>query len=112
MKSRSPGPTHVIEATAGRLRHFDWTPEDFGLKSSSKDSLLVSDPAESGAMIRQVFSGQPGPPRDIVLANAAAALWTAGHTESLREAAELAAEAIDSGKAKQLLERLAERTRR
>ena len=56
------GPTHVIEATAGRLHHFDWTPEDFGLKSSSKDSLLVSDPAESGAMIRQVFSGQPGPP--------------------------------------------------
>jgi len=106
------GPTRVVEAAAGRLRHFNWTPEDFGLTSSTKDSFLVSHPAESAAMIRAIFSGQPGPPRDIVLANAAAALWTAGRTKSLCEAAELAAEAIDSGKAAQLLQRLAERTRR
>jgi anthranilate phosphoribosyltransferase len=106
------GPTHVIEAADGRLRHFDWTPADFGLQSSTKESLLVNDPAESAAMILSIFSGLTGPPRDIVLSNSAAALYTAHHTTSLPAAVKLAAETIDSGKAKKLLQQLAERTHR
>jgi anthranilate phosphoribosyltransferase len=106
------GPTRVIEAADGRLRHFEWTPEDFGLNRSTKDALLVRDPAESAALITQILTGHPGPPRDIVLANSAAALWTANPVNSLRQCAELAAEAIDSGKARDLLKRLAERTQR
>jgi anthranilate phosphoribosyltransferase len=106
------GPTHVIEAADGRLAHYDWTPADFGLECSSKDPLLIRDAAESAALIRAILSGQPGPPRDIVLANASAALYTAGRTANLREGVALAAEAIDSGEARQLLERLAERSKR
>ncbi|MCC6123816.1 MAG: anthranilate phosphoribosyltransferase [Pirellulales bacterium] len=106
------GPTRVIEAASGRLRHFDWTPEDFGLQSSTRDSLLVNDPAESAALIAQILAGQTGPPRDIVLANAAAALWTVGRNPSLLRCTALAAETIDTGKARELLERLAERTQR
>jgi anthranilate phosphoribosyltransferase len=106
------GPTHVIEAADGRLRHYEWTPEDFGLKVSNKDTLLVRDPVESATLITQILAGRRGPPRDIVLANSAAALHTVNPTHSLRHCTELAAEAIDSGKAKDLLERLAERTQR
>ena len=62
-------------------------------------------------MIREILAGRRGPPRDIVVANAAAALWTARRSRSLTECAAQAAEAIDSGAARDLLARLVERTR-
>jgi anthranilate phosphoribosyltransferase len=105
------GPTHVIEASAGTLKHFDWTPEDFGLKPAGRDSMLVSGPEESAAMIRDILDNRPGPPRDIVVANAAAALWTAGRDPSPKTCAQLAAETIASGAARELLARLVELTR-
>jgi anthranilate phosphoribosyltransferase len=102
--------THVTEASGGRLREFEWNPSDFGLATSSRDHLLVYGPQESAAMIRNVLEGQPGPPRDVVVANAAAALWIVGRADSPAACARLAAEAIDSGQAKALLARLGERT--
>jgi anthranilate phosphoribosyltransferase len=104
------GPTRVIEAAEGQLHRFEWTPEDFGLESASKDALLVNDPAESAAMIAEIFAGRRGPARDIVLANAAAALWTVDPSNTLRHWAEVAAETVDTGKAKKLLQRLAEKS--
>jgi anthranilate phosphoribosyltransferase len=112
------GPTEVIEAVGGRLRRFTWTPDDFGLRESSRETLLVENPAESAAVIRSVLAGRPGPARDITLANAAAALWCSRHTPcavgggttTLQEAVQLAARAVDSGKAALLLERLAAKT--
>jgi anthranilate phosphoribosyltransferase len=106
------GPTRVIEASNGGLKHFEWNPEDFGLTRSTKESLLVNDPQESAALIKEILSGRCGPARDIVLANASAALFTVGQVKSLCEGTEIAAEAIDTGKAKALLERLAKRTHR
>lgn len=105
------GPTHVIDAAGGRLMHYDWTPSDFELVTSSKDSLLVRDAVESAAVIRAILDGRPGPPRDIVIANAAAGLYTAGRVSNLRDGARLGTEAIDSGKAQQILTRLVERSR-
>jgi anthranilate phosphoribosyltransferase len=58
-------------------------------------------------VIRDVLSGVQGPARDIVLLNSAAALWLAGHVPTLRSGAAAAAEAIDSGRARELLTRLA-----
>jgi anthranilate phosphoribosyltransferase len=55
-------------------------------------------------ILREVISAEPGPHRDIVVANAAAALIAAGHTNDLKEAAGLAAESIDSGRARNKLE--------
>ena len=64
-------------------------------------------------MIARVLSGEPRAGRgDIVIANAAAALWTAGRHQSVKEAAVAAQEAIDSGAAKELLRRLVEETNR
>jgi anthranilate phosphoribosyltransferase len=102
--------THVTETTGDGLREFTWTAADFGLGPIELDSLQVSGPQESAAVIRRILAGAPGPPRDIVVANTAAALWTAGREESLVECARLTAEAIDSGAAAELLARLVERS--
>jgi anthranilate phosphoribosyltransferase len=104
------GATRVTEVRGDETFEHEWTPEDFGLEPAPRDALLVEGPEESAAMIRAILAGQPGAPRDVVAANAAAALWTAGRVATLREGAGRAAEAIDSGAAAQLLARLAERT--
>ena len=100
------GATQVSESAGGRLRHVRWCPADFGLQPSPLDGLTVEGPEQSAAIIRGVLSGQKGPARDIVVANAAAALWTAGRGEDLGTCARMAAEAIDCGAAKELLARL------
>ncbi len=102
--------TEVTEATAEGLREFSWTAADFGLEPVGIDAMQVVGPEESAAMIREVFAGKSGPPRDIVVANTAAALWTTGRDGSLTECTRPAAEAIDSGAAAALLARLAERS--
>ncbi len=102
--------TDVTEAKDGQLKEFAWTPSDFGLPTSPRDSMLVETPTESAALIRRIFAGEKGPSRDVVVANAAAALWTVDESSSLTACADRAAEAIDSGATLQLLERLAERT--
>jgi len=104
------GRTWVTEAGPDGLRDFDWTPEDFGLHPTGREQMLVDGPRQSAQIIREILDGRPGPARDIVLANAAAALWTAGKRESLSQCRTLAAEAIDSGAARGLLARLVERT--
>jgi anthranilate phosphoribosyltransferase len=104
------GPTHVIEARGGTLRHFDWTPDDFGLESAGPETMQVTGPEQSAAIIRDILDNRPGPPRDIVIANAAAALWTAGRDPSLLKCAQLAAETLASGAARELLARLIGKT--
>lgn len=106
------GSTRVTEVCDGRLREFTWRPADFQLERSPLDDLRVSGPEESAALIRGVLEGGRGPARDIVVANAAAALLTAGKAEAPADAAQLAAEAIDSAAARDLLAQLIERTNR
>ena len=102
------GPTHAIEATPAGLRSFELTPGDFGLECRSLETTLVEGPDQSAEMIRQVLADRPGAARDVVVINAAAALWVAGRDESLKTCAGLAAEAIANGAAAELLARLAE----
>jgi anthranilate phosphoribosyltransferase len=104
------GPTHVIEARDGVLRHFDWTPDDFGLEPAGLETMQVSGPAESAAIIRDVLNNKPGPSRDIVIANAAAAIWTVGCDPSLKKCAQLAAETIASGAARETLTKLVQKS--
>jgi anthranilate phosphoribosyltransferase len=102
------GSTDAIEILEnGTLRERRWTVADFGLPASeSLDGLTIENAQQSADIIRSVLSGKAGPARDIVVANAAAAIWIAGKAETLRYAAALAQRAIDSGAATQLLERL------
>jgi anthranilate phosphoribosyltransferase len=85
-----------------------WQPSDFGLKNSNLDPLRVDGPAASAAMIRSVLNDDVGAPHDMVVLNAAAALWTAGADQSLPACAARAEQAIKQGKARELLARLVE----
>jgi anthranilate phosphoribosyltransferase len=84
-----------------------WTPEDFGLPPCQPEDLRVTSAAESAAVIRGVLEGKPGPARDMVLANVAAALLCRGEVESLPSGVARGAEAIDRGNASRLLDELA-----
>jgi anthranilate phosphoribosyltransferase len=103
--------TEVIEVTGSALRSFAWRSEDFGLTTAANDSFRIATAVESAALIRRVLAGEKGPPRDVVVLNAAAALWTAQVDASLQTCAERAAAAIDSGNAQRLLDRWSELTR-
>jgi anthranilate phosphoribosyltransferase len=96
-------PTSVIEVGPDGLRPFTWQPEDFGLDSASSDALRVASPEESAAVIRRVLDGELGPARDIVVLNAAAALYAAGVDHRPRICAQRAAGAIDRGAGQELL---------
>jgi anthranilate phosphoribosyltransferase len=100
------GPTQVTEVSAAGLREFTWSPGDFGLHSASRDTLLVDTPQQSADIIHRLLAGESGPPRDIVILNAAAALWTTGHQPDPQTCAATAAAAIDSGQASKTLAEL------
>lgn len=98
--------TDVTIASEEGLVSVVWQPEEFGLSRQGKETMLVDGPEASAAMIREVLSGEQGASRDIVVLNAAAALWTIGKSDSLDTCARLAEEAIDSGAASKTLARL------
>ncbi|OHB68976.1 MAG: anthranilate phosphoribosyltransferase [Planctomycetes bacterium RBG_13_63_9] len=102
--------TAVSEVSGGTLREFQWTAVDFGLQPAGMETMLVEGPQQSAEVVLGILGGRTGPPRDIVVVNAAAALWTVGRSDSPIECARLAAEAIDSGAAKDLLAQLVRRT--
>lgn len=102
------GTTQATLVTPHDTTSFAWTPGDFGLSIADRTTLLIDGPAASAGIIRKVLAGESGPPRDIVVLNAAAALWTAQISDSPRECARRAAEAIESGAASSLLRRLVE----
>jgi anthranilate phosphoribosyltransferase len=119
------GTTHVTEVVAAggppagsstgeppvaTLREFAWRPEDFGIPRQPLAGLTVDGPAASAAMIRGILNGETGPARDIVVLNAAAGLIVAGKASEPQQAASIAADAIDSGAAEQLLARLVTRS--
>jgi len=102
------GESIVAELRDGRVREFTITPEDAGLSRVQLNDLIGGDAAENAEAIRRTLGGAPGPLRDIVLLNAAAALMVAGKADSLRAGVEVAEKAIDSGAATAALERLAD----
>ena len=91
--------TRAFEIQAGRVTAITLNPEDFGLPRASRQSLAGGDIAQNCRIAESVLHGEAGPPRDIVLANAALALYAAKLAPSLLEAADLARKSIDSGRA-------------
>ncbi|HTI51377.1 MAG TPA: anthranilate phosphoribosyltransferase [Planctomycetaceae bacterium] len=106
------GVTTAFEVTGPQVSEQHWTPETFGLPECRPEELEVDSPAASAEMLRAVFAGGRGAARNIVLANAAAALMAAVKVGKPREGMELAAAAIDSGRVRELLARLIELTQR
>ena len=98
------GATLVAEIADGKVVERRLTPDDFGLPTAQPDDLVGGDREANAAIAREILAGRPGPRRDIVVANAAAALVAAGRAEDFRDGAVLSAESIDSGKALGALE--------
>lgn len=100
------GISDVAVLDRGQVATFRVSPRNAGLPEAKPEDLIGGDAAENAAHIRALLGGLKGPFRDIVLFNAAAALLVAGRAQSLREGVASAAEAIDSGKALAVLDRL------
>lgn len=104
------GTTAVFEVRNGEVTLHEWTPELLGLPSIDVSSLRVDGPQASAEVIRGVFAGKPGPARDVVLANAAAALLVAKRVTTPAEGVVMARSVIDTGAVAELLARFAAKT--
>jgi anthranilate phosphoribosyltransferase len=102
----------VIEVKDGATEEWFAAPEDFGIPVAGLEGVAGGSPAENAAAVRSVFDGEPGPRRDFVLLNAGAAIYVGGKVSDLEKGIAGAAEAIDSGGAAEMLDRLIETTRR
>jgi anthranilate phosphoribosyltransferase len=100
--------TQVAEVDHGRVSTYTVTPEDAGLDRSRLSDVAGGDPQQNVAIARSVLQGSPGPRRDVVLLNAAAALRVADRVGDLREGIRRSAQAIDSGEAMRRLDQLRE----
>ena len=107
------GTTSAFIVEGGRIEETAWEAAAFSSVGSIKvEELRVNSPAESATMIRQVLENEPTAAREIVIANAAAALLAARRVETLSAGCELARETLSSGEALRKLEKLIETTGR
>jgi anthranilate phosphoribosyltransferase len=95
----------------GEITHAEFTPEDFRVERAELADLAGGDVEDNVRIIREVLDGSTGPTRDVVLVNAAPALVAAGSAFGFEDAMDIAAEAIDSGAAADLLQRVVQRSR-
>ncbi|MBI5760104.1 MAG: anthranilate phosphoribosyltransferase [Planctomycetales bacterium] len=100
------GRTVVFEIRGTSVSRHEWSAASFGLPECDVSQLQVGSPTESANAIRGIFAGQSGPARNIVLANAAAALLVAGRCTDLPAGVRLADDAIDHDHASGLLSKL------
>jgi len=106
------GPTVVGEVSEGKVRLFEFIPEDLGIQRRSLSDVCISSPEESFRMGFGVLEGEEGPHRDIVLLNSTFGILASGVTDDMKEALAMAKDSIDSGKAKRKLEEFIELSNR
>jgi len=104
------GESQISEVHEGVVRSSRVRPEDFGLPRATIRDLRGGDRGANAQIIRLVLGGEPGPRRDIVLMNAAAALVAGGKARDLKEGVGMASQSIDSGAAASKLAALVERS--
>jgi anthranilate phosphoribosyltransferase len=100
------GYTKVSECRAGAVNTFYIHPADVGLPKAAPEALRGGDAARNAAIAKAVLAGERGATRDIVLLNTAASLLIAGAVDRVESGLTQAADAIDSGRAAAVLERL------
>jgi anthranilate phosphoribosyltransferase len=105
------GPTFVAELKHDFITEYTIEPKQFGLDAAPLESIQVKDAAESKARVESVLANEPGPPRDVVIMNAAAALYVSGIAGSLWDGVAMARDAISSGAARAKLDQLVSFTR-
>ncbi|MBI1729504.1 anthranilate phosphoribosyltransferase [Candidatus Acetothermia bacterium] len=106
------GATLINEFGNGKLKTYQITPEDFGFQRADLSRVQSQSPEEGAEILRDVLAGETGPPRDVVLLNAGAAVYISGKAQGFEEGIELAAESIDSRAAEHKLHSLIHASRR
>ena len=104
------GPTKVSHLKNDEVNTFTMSPEEFGFKVSPVQDIVGGDAAENAHIVKDVLDGEQGPKRDMVLLNAAAAFVVAGLSKDFNEGIKLGEDVIDSGKAREKLNKLIEFT--
>lgn len=102
----SVGTTYVAALDKGEISSFEINPEDYGLRTATPDELRGGEAEENARALRAVLAGEPGALRDTILMTSAGALVVADRSKTLAEGLEIAAEAVDSGRAGNVLEQL------
>jgi len=100
------GPTRVSELRDGEVHTWTFDPSSVGIEYARLSDLQVDSVDEAADAMRRVFAAEKGPLYDIAALNAAAALVVAGRAEKLENGMKLSREALDSGAARQTLEKL------
>jgi anthranilate phosphoribosyltransferase len=100
------GTTRVVEVDAGTMRTYDVAPEDVGLARSVYEDVAGGPPEVNAETTRRIFAGEKGPPRDLAVLNAGAAIYAAGRADTLERGVRAAEAAIDGGGAAGALNRL------
>jgi anthranilate phosphoribosyltransferase len=100
------GPTHVAELKHDFITEYVIEPRQFGIENAPIETIQVKGAAESKARVLAVLANEPGPGLDIVVMNAAAALYVSGVAASLWDGVAIARDAIASGAARGKLDRL------
>jgi anthranilate phosphoribosyltransferase len=106
------GTTRVVEVDGSGLQSYEVSAEDVGLPRAAPDELAGGTPERNAETTRRILAGEPGPPRDLAVLNAGAAVYVAGRADALEDGVRAAEAAIDDGRAADVLERLVELTRR
>jgi anthranilate phosphoribosyltransferase len=99
-------PSSVIEID-GRRKEYQLDPAELGLEMAPVETMRGGGPEENARLAREILDGATGPRRDVVLLNSAAALRASGLAGGWKEGLGIAAEAIDSGRAGEVLQRWA-----
>jgi anthranilate phosphoribosyltransferase len=97
-------PTHVVEVNGAAIERYIVAPRDVGVDLSRPDAVTGGTPETNALTLRAILSGEPGPPRDLAVLNAGAAIYAGGRADGLREGVDAARDAVDSGAALRTLE--------
>ncbi|MDQ6975497.1 MAG: anthranilate phosphoribosyltransferase [Mariprofundaceae bacterium] len=100
----------ILVEQGQELRPFEISPQDFGVPMTTPSTLRGGNAQDNAQILRHIFAGQQGAGRDIVLINAAAALWVCGKADGISAGLAIAAKALDSGAVQRILDALIETT--
>jgi anthranilate phosphoribosyltransferase len=104
--------TKITELSENGIKTYFISPEDFGLKRSKREDILGGTAEENADIIKDIFKGEKGAKRDILLLNSGAALYVSKKVDSIKEGIDMSAELIDSGRVLEKMNEYIQYTRR
>lgn len=105
-------PTHLIDVKGKTVTEYKITPDEVGLQKGTLDHVIGDDAQTNAVMIEGILKGELGSSRDIVVLNAAAALYVSGKVQTIKAGIPIAQQSIDRGNAQKILEHLQTETKK